>query len=134
MSMSNQSKIVGTRYVLAVKDLIKSADYYKNQLGFTSLWNDDGWHFLNREKFVVMLGECPNDQSAFETMNHSYFAYIDVESIDELHQEYISKGVDVLSELENKLWGQREFSIRTIDGHRIMFGEQMKELEFNGQR
>lgn len=124
--MSNQSKIVGTRYVLAVKDLIKSADYYINQLGFTSLWNDDGWHFLNREKFIVMLGECPDDRSAFETMNHSYFAYIDIENIDELHHEYRSKGVELLSEIENKPWGQREFSIRTVDGHRIMFGEEMK--------
>ncbi len=124
--MNNQPKIIGTRYVLAVRDLLKSAEYYKDQLGFTSLWTDGGWHFLSRDKFIVMLGECPDDRSAFETLNHSYFAYIDVENIDDLYLEYRSKAVELLSEIENKPWGQREFSVRTIDGHRIMFGEEIK--------
>lgn len=113
--------------MLAVKDLLKSAEFYKNQLGFASLWTDDGWHFLSRDKFIVMLGECPDDRSAFETLNHSYFAYIDVENIDDLYQEYCSKDVEVLNEIENKPWGQREFSVRTIDGHRIMFGEKIRD-------
>ena len=124
--MNRQPIIKGTRHVLAVKDLFKSAEYYKNQLGFTSLWTDGGWHFLSRDKFIVMQGECPDDRSAFETMNHSYFAYIDVENIDDLYLEYRTKDVDVLSEIENKPWGQREFSVQTIDGHRIMFGEEIK--------
>jgi catechol 2,3-dioxygenase-like lactoylglutathione lyase family enzyme len=123
--MSAQTKITGTRFVLAVKDLKKSAEYYEKQLGFKTLWAGDGWHFLGRERFVVMLGECADEPSAFETGDHSYFAYVDVENIDELYREYSSKEVDVLSEVDNKPWGQREFSIRTIDGHRIMFGEEM---------
>lgn len=125
--MSNQPTIIGSRFVLAVQDLTKSATYYKDQLGFTSLWSDAGWHFLARDKFIVMLGECPDDRSAFETVNHSYFAYIDVENIDALYEEYRSKAVDILSEIENKPWGQREFSVRTVDGHRIMFGAGIKE-------
>jgi uncharacterized glyoxalase superfamily protein PhnB len=71
----------------------------------------------------VMLGECVDDVSAFEINNHSYFAYIDVIGIDNLYREYKSKDVELLSEIENKPWGQREFGVRTIDGHRIMFAE-----------
>ena len=123
--MAKPPKITNTRHVLVVKSLFKSADYYEKQLGFKTLWAGEGWHFLGREKFVVMLGECADEPSAFETGDHSYFAYIDVENIDELYHEYSSKEVDVLSEIGNKPWGQREFSIRTIDGHRIMFGEEM---------
>ena len=123
--MDKQSKIIGTRFVLAVKDLKKSASYYKTQLGFKTMWSGDGWHFLRREKFILMLGECPNDRSAFETNNHSYFAYLDVENIDSLYREYQSKEVEILNEIGDKSWGQREFSIRTIDGHRIMFGEEL---------
>jgi catechol 2,3-dioxygenase-like lactoylglutathione lyase family enzyme len=125
--MSTPSKITGTRYVLAVQDLAKSSAYYQHQLGFTSLWTDGGWHFLSREKFFVMLGECSDDRSAFETRNHSYFAYIDVENIDALYQEYQSKDIEIHSKIENKPWGQREFSVRTIDGHRMMFGEALKK-------
>lgn len=117
--------IIGTRYVLAVKDLQKSSDYYIQQLGFKTWWQGDGWHFLRREKIMMMLGECPEDRSAFETRNHSYFAYIDVEEIDSLYQEYKQKDVD-LGEISDKPWGQREFALTTIDGHRMMFGEELK--------
>ncbi|MBX2873064.1 MAG: VOC family protein [Saprospiraceae bacterium] len=118
-----EAKIKGTRFVLAVKDLKQSADYYQNQLGFSTWWAGDGWHFLRRDTFMVMLGECPDDRSAFETRNHSYFGYIDLENIDLIYAEYQAKEVEIISELSDKPWGQREFAIRTIDGHRIMFGE-----------
>jgi hypothetical protein len=112
------------RYVLAVKNLVESATYYKDKLGFQTIWSDEYWHFLQREKIIVMLGECVNEKSAFETGDHSYFAYIDVENIDALYNEYKLKEID-LGKIENKPWGQREFSVRTIDGHRMMFGEEI---------
>ena len=126
MKEKQESEILGTRYVLAVQDLSKSVNYYKNTLGFTTWWEGQGWHFLKRDKFLVMLGECPDDRSAAETKNHSYIAYVDVNNIDKLHTEYLSKGADI-SELEEKPWGQLEFMIRTIDGHRIMFGQEIQK-------
>ena len=79
--MHPETHIIGTRYVLAVKNLEESVSYYKAQLGFDSVWTGGGWHFLKREAFFVMRGECPEDKSAFETKNHSYFAYVDVKNI-----------------------------------------------------
>lgn len=121
-----KSKITGSRYVLAVKDLIKSADFYKNKLGFKTLWEGEGWHFLIRDSVKIMLGECSDEQSASEIGDHSYFAYFDVENIDALYNEYKVNDVRILSDIEDKPWGQREFSIRTPDGHRINFGERLK--------
>jgi catechol 2,3-dioxygenase-like lactoylglutathione lyase family enzyme len=127
--MSNPTKITGTRFVLAVRDLEKSVEYYQNKLSFKTWWSGVGWHFLKRERFMVMLGECPDDRSAFETRNHAYFAYIDVENINELYQEYKNKAIEIIAKVEDKPWGQREFAIRTIDGHRIMFGEEIKNYD-----
>jgi catechol 2,3-dioxygenase-like lactoylglutathione lyase family enzyme len=124
--MKKDSEILGTRYVLVVKDLAASSKYYETKLGFNTCWSGEGWHFLQRGKFMVMLGECRDDVSAFETNNHSYFAYVEVDNIDHLHAEYLSKDVEILSELTDKPWGQREFAIRTIDGHRIMFGQEIQ--------
>lgn len=120
-------EILGTRYVLAVKDLTTSAAYYEAQLGFETWWAGEGWHFLKRGSCMVMLGECPDDRSAFETRNHSYFAYIEVYNIDNLYKEYQNRDIEFIAELADKPWGQREFGIRTVDGHRMMFGQEIKE-------
>lgn len=72
-----------------------------------------------------MLGECPNEQSASEIGDHSYFAYLEIENIDNFYNDCRSNDIKILSHIEYKPWGQREFSIRTVDGHRITFGEEI---------
>lgn len=123
MKKTGKPEITGTRYVLAVKNLEASARFYEEKLGFATHWKVGGWQQLYREKFIVLLGECSDDRSAFETRNHAYFAYVDVANIDALFEEFRDKQVEITSAPEDKPWGQREFGIRTIDGHRIMFGE-----------
>jgi catechol 2,3-dioxygenase-like lactoylglutathione lyase family enzyme len=121
-----KSKITGTRYVLAVKNLKVSADFYKNKLGFKTLWADEGWHFLIRDNAKIMLGECADERPASELGDHSYFAYFEIESIDDLYSEFVVNNVEFLSAVADKPWGQREFSLKTIDGHRITFGEGIR--------
>lgn len=72
-----------------------------------------------------------DDKPTFEISCHSSFAYLEVENIDELYKKYKSRQVEILSDIGNKPWGQREFSIRTIDGHRITFGEQVSTKVFD---
>jgi uncharacterized glyoxalase superfamily protein PhnB len=115
--------ITATRYVLAVKNLARSVAFYQEKLGCTTDWAYDGWHQLRREHFVVMLGECTDDREAHETRNHSYFAYVEVVDIDALHDELAAKGVQIIYPLGDRPWGQREFGICTVDGHRMMFGQ-----------
>lgn len=119
------AKIGGSRYVLAVKNLDKSIEFYTNFLGFRLLWKDDGWGFVVRDSCQIMLGECPDDVAAFETGCHSYFAYLEVENIEILYDEFVSKKTIKLGKMEDKPWKMREFSVETIDGHRIMFGMEI---------
>lgn len=116
-------KIIGSRFVLAVNNLDVSSHFYVEKMGMTSLWAGPGWNFLKRDNFVLMLGECPDDMPAHATQHHAYFAYIEVIDIDLLYREFKDKGVEIISAPEDRPWGQREFTIRTVDGHRIMFGE-----------
>jgi uncharacterized glyoxalase superfamily protein PhnB len=83
----------------------------------------EGWSFLTRDKFRVMLGECPDEKPAGELGNHSYFAYWNVDGVDQFYEEIAAKGALVTSKPSNKPWGLREFSLRTPDGHRITCGE-----------
>ncbi len=117
-------KIVNSRCVLAVRDLAVSTKYYTEVLGFArDPINADGWSFLSRDAFRVMLGECRDDRPAGELGNHSWYAYWNVERIDELYQEFVSRGASVWGPPANKPWGLREFGLSTPDGHRIVCGE-----------
>ena len=120
-----KSKMTGNRYVLAVNNLAESTDFYKSKLCFKTLWAQDGWHFLIRDNVKIMIGECPDEQSASEIGDHSYFAYLEIENIDNIYNDCKSNDIKILSDIEDKPWGQREFSIRTVDGHRITFGEEI---------
>ena len=120
-------RITDSRFVLAVRNLKESTDFYMNALGFQRDFGDgsDGWSFLSRDNFKVMLGECTNEKAASELGNHSYFAYLIVEGVDELHAELSRKGVDVISPPKDKPWGLRELAVRTPDGHRMTFGQPL---------
>jgi catechol 2,3-dioxygenase-like lactoylglutathione lyase family enzyme len=111
------------RYVLAVHDLERSAGYYRDVLGFTIREvGDPGWRFFVRDECFVMAGECADAIAPGDLGDHSYFAYIVVDDIDAFCAEVTAKGADVIKQLRSEWWGMREFAIRTIDGHRIMFG------------
>ena len=119
-------KIDTTQHVLAVKDLEKSEEYFTDKLGFKVRFRVDGWVFLSLQSFHVMLGHCANEMSAEETNDHSYFAYVNCEDIDDLYKQYSERQVDFTQKIEDKPWGLREFGIRTPEGHRIMFGEDIE--------
>ena len=118
------ARIEASRFVLAVRDLKVSTDYYVSALGFTKDPIDaPGWSFLTRDSIRLMLGECPDEKPASELENHSYFAYWNIDDADVLYQEFLSSGAILTSRPQNKPWGLREFGLRTPDGHRITCGQ-----------
>src|SRR5690349_11976292 len=122
-------RLVHSRCVLAVRDLDVATRFYMDVLGFQRDFGDgsDGWSFLSRDGFKVMLGECPDAVPARELGDHSWFVYLIVDGVDPFCAEVLAKGVEMLSAPETKPWGLREFSIRTPDGHRIVFGEPVRD-------
>ena len=118
------ARIVHSRCVLAVRNLRVSTTYYRDVLGFSKDPIDaEGWSFLSRDGFSVMLGECKDEKPASELGNHSYFVYWNMEGLDEFHREIAGKGALVTSRPTDKPWGLREFTLSTPDGHRITCGE-----------
>ena len=123
-----------TRYVIAVPDLERSARYYRDVLGFEVEEIDDpGWRFYRRDRCLIMAGECPDALSPAELGDHSYFAYFEVEDVDSIYAAVTERGATVVKSLCSEPWGMREFGIRTVDGHRIMFGSPVAEREDFGR-
>jgi uncharacterized glyoxalase superfamily protein PhnB len=113
------------RCVLAVNELDASVDYYTRVLGLGVDFTAPGWAFLSRGSFRLMLGECLDATPARELGDHSYFVYVTVEGIDEFYGEVVANGATLTQTLADKPWGMREFGVRTLDGHRIMFGQEI---------
>ena len=131
MNESNKPKrnVVNQRHVLAVQNLKVETDYYLDKLGFERDFTAPGWEFLSFGDFRVMLGECSDEMTAEATGNHSWYAHVNVENVDEVYQEFIDRGAKILSTIANKPWGIRDFSVVTPAGHRIVFGQIMESYE-----
>ena len=111
------------RYVIAVPNLRRSVNYYCDVLGFeVTEVSDPGWRFLRRDECIIMAGECPDALLPNALGDHSYFAYLEVDDAEKLYASLVASGVDIVKPLRAEPWGMCEFGIRTIDGHRMMFG------------
>lgn len=120
-------RVVHTRHVLAVKDLKAAADYFADKLGFDRDFTAPGWEFLSFGEFKVMLGECTDALWARETGDHSWFAHALIENADEVYRELQERGAEIVSPIKTQPWGIRDFCVRTPDGHRIVFGQEISK-------
>ena len=118
------ARLEGIRLILAVRNLRTATDFYVNALGFRRDFGDesDGWSWLSRDSVRVGLGECPDVVPASQLGDHSYVGYVNVDDIDGLYAELVSRGVSIRIPPETKPWGMREFGLETPDGHRMTFG------------
>ena len=68
------------------------------------------------------LGECTDAVPASELGDHSCVAYVNVDDVDGLYGEFVSRRVLIRIPPETKPWGMREFALQTPDGHRMTLG------------
>lgn len=121
-------EIKQTIYVLAVPDLEKSAEFFRDVLDFTiHEIGDQGWRMFARDNCRIMAGHCPDAIRPSELGDHSYFGYFVVDNVDDYYGMVTSKGAEIIKPLKSERWGMREFGVRTIDGHRIMIGQDLEE-------
>jgi catechol 2,3-dioxygenase-like lactoylglutathione lyase family enzyme len=112
-------------FVLAVRDLDRSAAYYRDVLGFQLQWEDaTDWRLAMRDGVRLMLGHCPNEKPATEIFPHDWFGYLETDDIAVLRTELVGRGAQC-SELKDQPYGMREIIVTTIDGHRIVFGQEI---------
>lgn len=113
-------------FVIAVADLERSCAFYQEALGFEIREiGDPGWRMFVRDDCRIMAGECPDAMPVEQTGDHSYYAYLVVDDVAGYHDSVSAYGADIIKPLRSEPWGMREFGVRTIDGHRIMIGQEL---------
>lgn len=118
--------ITRSMHVLAVPDLARSADFYARVLGFeVRELGDPGWRLFVKDACRIMAGQCAGALPIADLGDHSYVAYLVVDDADAYFHHVCQNGGDVTKPLRDEPWGMREFGIRTIDGHRIMMGQNL---------
>ena len=119
-------KILSSDPVLAVRDLDRAADWFVRVLGCSRSEPDPGnWTFSSAGTVTFMLGYCPDALPATELGDHSYVAYLTVDSVDDYFERAVSEGADVLGAPQSQPWGRRELGLRTPDGFRLMLSERL---------
>lgn len=114
-------------FVLAVPNLQVSASYYRDVLGFAIREiGDPGWRMYVRDNCRIMAGECTDAIPPVELGDHSYYGYFVVDDAQSYFDEVTANGAEILKALRDEPWGMREFALRTADGHRIMFGQDLQ--------
>ncbi len=121
----------GMQPVLAVRDLLKTVDYYRDMLGFHVDFVDGDPPAHARvcadpsySSPTVHIRFEPSEAAA--TPNHSVYLWVHVgKGLDRLFETYRDRGVVIIHEPEDKEWGLRQFVIEDCDGYRINFSAEL---------
>jgi [ribosomal protein S5]-alanine N-acetyltransferase len=112
--------------VLRVADVRLTADYYRDQLGFhiDFLYGDPPTHgAVSRGEWTgsmvtVQLSQAPPER---RDPSASYlYIFVDT-SLDALCESFRGRGVTITAEPKTQPWGLREFAIRDLNGHTLVF-------------
>jgi GNAT superfamily N-acetyltransferase len=108
--------------ILAVADVAAAVRYYRDKLGFAREWlwgEPPEVGGVSWGKVGVMFCLQPALAANIEGHQHSFL----VTGIDRLHERHRDNGVQVISALEAKPWGLREYTVRDLNGYHLRFGE-----------
>ncbi len=128
-----KTRIIGSAPILLVKDVVASANYYRDKVGFSyeRLWGDPPcFCILCRDNFHLMLSQVENVKfivphyRAVEKMWNVYFWVNDAQA---LHDELKKRGVKIDYGLCDQPYGCREFGIQDLDGYDVALGQDIEE-------
>lgn len=97
---------------LPVTDVEQAQAYYRDRLGFTI-----EWIYPDRE-----IGAVSHDEIAiffrrtFKKIHPAAF-WIYASDVDLAHQKFIQLGANIVADIEDKPWGQRQFSVQDLNGN-----------------
>jgi catechol 2,3-dioxygenase-like lactoylglutathione lyase family enzyme len=124
----------------AVPDLIKTAEYYRDVLGFQIAGYWDGervslatdspplFAIVCRDQVQVFFNRASQPDIRADRADDAPDVYLRVTGIDALAEELRARGADMLDGPEDRVYGQRELVVKDCNGLILCFGEDSSGL------
>lgn len=109
---------------LPMRDKSVTKEFYINQLGFRQFGSDyPDYLMIEKEGIQIHFFEFKN----LDPKKNYAQVYIRTNDIDRLHQSLVDNKVNLHPNgpLQNKAWGQREFSLLDPDNNLLTFGQSL---------
>ena len=121
-------KLLASAAILLVKDVVHSANWYRDKLGFTinGLYHHPPqFAIISRDGQYIMLQKTPPEliRPNWKIVDKTNNIYFWVEDVDTLYQQFIDSGATIDYTLYATPWGTKEFGINDPDEYDITFGE-----------
>jgi catechol 2,3-dioxygenase-like lactoylglutathione lyase family enzyme len=120
----------------AVPDLVRTAEYYRDVLGFeiSGYWDGERetdapqrppvFAIVRRDEVQVFFNRSDRSSVATGRAEEGYDAYFRVHGVDALAEDLRARGAAILEGPEDRVYGQRELVIRDCNGLVLAFGEE----------
>ncbi len=126
-------KITGSAPILLVRDVVASASYYRDKVGFNydRFWGDPpGFCILYRDGFHLMLSQVSDPEFIvphYKAVENMWNVYFWVNNSEKLCSELKDLGAIIDYDLCDQPYNCREFGIRDLDGYDIAFGQDLEK-------
>ena len=130
---SNQPRWGIAPYLL-VDDVVTTADYYRDKLGFNyeRFWNEPPtFCMVKRNGIVIMLSQLENPgfmrpNRMVDPEGGAWDSYIWVDNAEVLYNEFRTAGVTIARGICDQVYGCRDFEIDDCNGYRLCFGQDLE--------
>jgi hypothetical protein len=123
------TQILAVAPVLLVWDVVASANYFRDKLGFSyeRFWGEpSNFCMVRRDGHTVMLSKAPAKVELlphWRVVKQMWNVYFWVGDVEALYAEYRHGGAKIDYELGLKPYEIKEFGVQDLDGHDIAFGQ-----------
>jgi len=105
---------------LPVNDIHAAGTFYRDKLGFTVDWTyEDDIAGISRDDARIFIRQKTEHE---KNQGYSVLIWLNLNSpseVDQLYEDWKSKGVHIADDLETKPWNLREFTAQDSDGNRF---------------
>ena len=116
---SNPRQFIQGAPVLHVPDVVGTAAFYRDVLGFTWDFGDDRYAVVWRDNSAIHFVKDKTSPSGIHLFQW-------VKDVDAYYNEIVGRGASIAKAPTNQPYGIREFGLSDVNGVSVVFGQEIE--------